>query len=136
MHYGTKLWLWMDLCIVLFLAYWGLLIIEPSWIRTIPVGDKEIKYEYYLFDNRYCQYRSGGHCTSNGFNKHNAICAFAIHFLDNEPMNDLSGSVLKELIHLDPFIENRTHDKGDLSNINIDTICKYRYELFRPFFIK
>jgi hypothetical protein len=122
--------------IIVVLAFLGLYIIDFPIQRTISFDSIEATYDWRLFDNLYCNSKSGGHCFTNGLNRANASLEIYRKLLE-----DYNGQPkVKEYIENSVSSTYRLHriyiELTGSSEVNIDTIVNVKSELLKPIMLK
>lgn len=114
----------------------GLYLFDPPLKRTIEFEGYKVEYEWRLFNNLYCNSKTAGHCHTNETNKINAEVKFYQQLLAGY---NGQGKIKKKLIDAvgtTVRFRMRYIEITKSTPIKIDSLLKYKDEIFRPILLK
>ena len=120
---------------LILIAVLGLFFIDPAFSRTKNFADFSTMYDWRIFDNSFCSWKSKGHCADNKFNELNAERRLWLTLAENYKGEYSIKEKLENVVlsHYHFHMIYTEHLK--IAEINIDSIVKHREELFEPLFI-
>ncbi len=123
--------------IVMVLLGLGLLFrFDPVFKRYVNFNKFSVEYEWRIFNNLYCNSKTFGHCYTNETNKTNAEIELYKQLLDNFNGDEIIEQKLKEIVR-NTYRFDRTYLELTNSNeIKIDSLKKYKDEIFRQIILK
>lgn len=113
-----------------------LYLIDPAFKREVVFTDYSVQYEWRIFNNSFCNSRSGGHCFTNEINKENAEIELFLILLNNAVGNKQIENKLKEVVRSTYRFDRMYNDLTRTNTIQIDSLKKYKDYIFRNTILK
>ena len=110
--------------------------IDPVFQRELRIGDYSTKYEWRIFNNSYCNYKTYDHCFTNQTNKLNAEIELYKNMLDNYDGEEKIENKLIEAVRNTYRFERTYSELTQTNEIKIDSLTKYKDKIFRKIYLK
>ena len=112
-----------------------LFVFDPAFNRTEKFADFSTEYEWRIFNNAYCNWKTHGHCADNNLNKINAERKLWKTLAENYGGEKNIKEKLENVVlsHYQFHMTYTEHLK--IVEINIDSIIKHKDDLFEQLFI-
>lgn len=110
--------------------------IDPIFKREVTFDDYSAEYEWRLFNNSYCNTKTAGHCYTNETNRPNAEIKLCLTLLKHVDSNEQIEKKLKEVVTETYRFERTYSELTQTDEIRIDSLRKYKYEIFRKIMLK
>ena len=109
---------------------------DPVLTRKVNFEEYSVEYEWRIFNNLYCNFKTNGHSYSNETNKINAEIKLYRQLLEDFNGEERIEQKLKEIVK-NTYRFHRTYSELTNSNeIQIDSLKKYKDEVFRQIILK
>ena len=109
-----------------------LLVLGGPINRTLVVGECKTEYTYFITNNRFCNFRTSGHCPANEFeifNAENRIGQCLCEKFESSKSTADSINVV-EFINSNERIVKSYEQLTNRSGIIVNEVCKNKAELF------
>lgn len=110
--------------------------IDPAFERSVTFDSYSAKYEWRLFNNSYCNSKTAGHCFTNEINRTNAEIELYLMLLEHMDSNEQIEKKLKEVVKETYRFERTYSELTQTNEIRIDSLRKYKDEIFRKIMLK
>ncbi|WP_027420717.1 hypothetical protein [Crocinitomix catalasitica] len=114
----------------------GLYFYDPSFLRTLKFDKFEVDYNWRIFNNSYCNKKTHGHCATNDFNKINAEISLVKKLVENYDGQSNYKIKIEETVRNNGWLSIRYSKLTDDAEVNIDSLIKYKDEVFVNMWIK
>ena len=110
--------------------------IDPAFEREVTFDKYSAKYEWRIFNNSYCNFRTAGHCFTNQINKLNAEIEIYREILDNYNGEEKIERKLKDVVNKTYRFDMIYSELTKTRNVEIDSLKKYKDIVFRKIILK
>ncbi len=110
--------------------------IDPVFEREVRFDNYSVKYEWRIFNNSYCNSKTAGHCFTNQTNKLNAEIELYRQLLDNYNGEEKIKQKLKDVVNKTYRFDMTYSEITKTRNVEIDSLKKYKDEIFRKIMLK
>ncbi|PKG42775.1 hypothetical protein [Psychroflexus sp. MES1-P1E] len=110
--------------------------IDPAFQRSVTFDSYSAKYEWRLFNNSYCNSKTAGHCFTNETNRTNAEIELYLTLLEHVESSEQIEKKLKKVVKETYRFERTYSELTQTDEIRIDSLRKYRDEIFRKIMLK
>ena len=110
--------------------------IDPTIEREVSFDKYSVKYEWRIFNNSFCNSKTEGHCFSNQTNKLNAEIELYRQLLDNCNDEEKIKQKLKVVVNNTYQFDMTYSELTKTRNVEIDSLKKYKDEIFRTIMLK
>jgi hypothetical protein len=117
------------------IVFYYLIILGGPIRNLIELRGCTVSYTHYLTNNRYCNWRTAGHCATNDVVLTNARREVLHCLCENAAQNPPETRELLELIQADPLLSpdfERIQSEQGVSLNSVQAICGHRETLFVP----
>lgn len=122
---------------ILVLILTGLLYrFDPAIKREVNFDKFSFEYEWRIFNNLYCNSKTQGHCYTNETNKINAEIKLYRHLLDSFNGEPKIADKLREIVKTTYRFDRAYIELTNSNQIEIDSLKKYKDEIFRQIILK
>lgn len=122
--------------ILLTISFGLIYFFDPAIERTVTFDGYSAKYEWRLFNNSYCNSKTGGHCFTNETNRTNAEIELYLTLLEHVDSNEQIEKKLKDVVKGTYRFERTYSELTQTGEIRIDSLRKYKDEIFRKIMLK
>ena len=112
-----------------------LFLFDPAFERTMKFENHKVEYDWHLFNNAYCSYRTYDHCADNEFNKYNAEIELLNKLCESYNGKKTIENRLIEAVNQLPMSKRIYSELTKSSELKVDSIIKYRNEIFQKMWI-
>lgn len=109
---------------------------DPAFKRDLTFAGHTVEYDWRIFNSIYCNYISNDHCRDNNTNKLNAEIELCRYLLDNFNGDQRVEQKLKEIVSCTYRLDMAYGELPGSNEIKIDTLRKYKEQIFRPIRLK
>ncbi|PCJ63616.1 MAG: hypothetical protein COA58_15885 [Bacteroidetes bacterium] len=114
----------------------SLYLIDPAFEHKLSFENYAIKYDWRIFDNSYCNFKTGGHCFTNKTNKTNAEIELYRQLVVNYNGEEKIEQMLKEVVNKTYRFDMAYSELTKTRNVEIDSLKKYKELVFRKIMLK
>ncbi|MDX1373188.1 MAG: hypothetical protein R3321_11990 [Nitrososphaeraceae archaeon] len=114
----------------------SLFIVDPAIVRELSFDQYTSEYEWHLFNNSFCNLQSSGHCHTNKTNKINAEVELWLQLLSNYRGEEKRKKKLKEVVNNSDYFHEKYYELTQSKTIEIDSLIKYKKEIFSRVVLK
>jgi hypothetical protein len=118
--------------IALALVCLGFYFVDPIFKRKLVFDKHIVEYDWQVFNNSYCNYKTGGHCFTNNYNRWSAEISLATTLIDNYRGQESYKRKIFELVNGRNSLKYNYNRITNNSELNIDSLIKYQEEIFTP----
>ena len=125
--------------ILLTIFFIGLIILyrfDPVFKRKVSFENYSVEYEWRLFNNSYCNSKTAGHCYTNETNNINAEIKMCRKMLDDFNGQENIKKKLIEIVNNTYRFNVSYYELTKTKNIKIDSLIKYKDEIFKIIILK
>ena len=112
-----------------------LFLLDPAFERTMKFENHKVEYDWYVFNNAYCSYWTHDHCADNEFNKYNAEIELLNKLCESYNGKKTIENRLIEAVNQLPMSKRVYSELTKSSELKVDSIIKYRNEIFQKMWI-
>lgn len=109
---------------------------DPIFKNNVNFDRYYVEYEWRIFNNLYCNFKTYGHCYTNETNKINAEIELYKQLLDNFEKEEIIEKKLKEIVRTTYRFDRTYRELTNSKEIEIDSLKKYKDEIFRQIMLK
>ncbi|MGZ5243034.1 MAG: hypothetical protein ACXWW0_04100 [Bacteroidia bacterium] len=108
----------------------GFYFIDPVFKRKLVFDKHTVEYDWQVFNNSYCNYKTGGHCYTNDYSRWNAEYILAKTLIENYEGQESYKSKIFELVNERESMKFRYKKITRNTEMDIDSLIKYKEEIF------
>ena len=112
-----------------------LFVFDPGFNRTEKFADYSTEYEWRIFNNSYCNWKTHGHCADNNLNKLNAERRLWQTLAENYNGEKTVKEKLENIVLNNSQFHRTYTGYLKITKINVDSIVKHKDELFEQLYI-
>ena len=117
-------------------SFFSLYFYDPAFTRSVKFGKYEETYEWRVFNNSYCNFSTDGHCHTNETNQFNAEIRLARKLLNLAKSDHQISEKLIEIVKNKDWYFYTYSKLTRSEKVELDSLIKYREEVFRPLLLK
>ena len=112
-----------------------LFLLDPAFKRELEFQNHTVEYDWRIFNNDFCNYRTHDHCADNEFNKYNAEIELLNKLTESYNGQKTIENRLIEAVNQLPMSKRIYTDLTNSSELQVDSIIKYQNEIFQKMWI-
>lgn len=113
-----------------------LYLFDPGFERNVSFDKYTVQYEWRIFNNSYCNSKTGGHCYMNETNKMNAEIELYRQLLGHYNGEEKIEQKLKEVVNKTYRFDMTYSELTKTRTVEIDSLKKYKDVVFRKIILK
>ncbi|AXT20270.1 hypothetical protein D7030_03910 [Flavobacteriaceae bacterium AU392] len=113
-----------------------LFLFDPPFKCKLEFENHTIEYDWRIFNNDFCNYRTHDHCADNEFNKYNAEIELLNKLAESYDGQKVIENRLMEVVNQLPMYKRIYSNLTKSSELKVDSIIKYREEIFQRIWIE
>ena len=113
-----------------------LFLFDPAFERELEFENHTVEYDWRIFNNDFCNYRTHDHCANNEFNKYNAEIELLLKLCESYNGQKTIENRLTEAVNQLPMSKRIYSELTNSSELKVDSIIKHRNEIFQKMWIQ